>query len=612
MTGFEIVTALLRGIHLAAALSLLGCLVFQRFVMPVSEPAWRAAVTRIAEISGGLAVVFGAAWLAAVAGTMADATNLETLLGAVPLVARGTSFGNLVCLRLVLLAGAVFLLVRQYPLAQAAALLAAAVALGLQPLLGHIGALPGATRLVLIPIEIAHLLAAGSWLGGLFPLLYCVMRAPPKLAAQLCERFTPVGLVAVGTIAITALPQAGELIGGLPGLFGTEYGHMALVKLGLFSLALGLACVNRLVLTTRLVSPRRATARTWLIGSVAIEAMAVLGVVLAAAAMASSAPAAHVQPVWPFAWRPSLAAWNEPALRAELLRPLVAGAIGLALLAGSFALRRFRMLAAIVAVVVVAPFAPSLSLLLVEAFPTSYARSTTGFSVAAIVRGETLFGEHCAVCHDQPNGTGGDADLTAPHLWEHLDGELYWAVSNGVVDPEGDARMPGFGSVLSAEDRWSLIDFIRARNVGAQMRKTGTWSPPVAAPATPLICAGSDADSLADLSGHVLLVIADGDTATVPTGEATAVTIALARGETGTPKPRECVTASATAWQAWAVLAGVAPDAFAGYQAIVDGQGWLRAWLSPAAGPERVRAAIADAHDHQIPGNGAAEVAHHH
>jgi putative copper export protein/mono/diheme cytochrome c family protein len=613
MSRFEIVTALLRGIHLAASLTLLGCLVFRQFVMPASERAWLTVVTRIGAISGGVAVVFGAVWLVAVSGTMAGATNLETLVGAVPLVARGTNFGNLVCLRLVLLVCALLLLARQHSLARAAALLASGGALALQPFLGHIGALPDGARTVLVPIEIAHLLAAGSWLGGLFPLLFCAVRAPPKLAALLCERFTPVGLVAVGTIAITALPQAGELIGGLPGLFGTQYGHMALIKLGFFALALGLACVNRLVLTTRLVSPRQGSARTWLIGSVAIEAVAVLCVVLAAAAMASSAPAAHEQPVWPFPWRPSLVAWNEPELRGELERLLIAGATGLALIGIGLALRRFRILAAVLAVVVVAPFAPALSLLLVEAFPTSYAQSTTGFSVDAIVRGKTLFAERCAACHDARNGTESGADLTAPHLWEHLDGELFWSITNGVVDPEGNALMPGFGSALTADDRWSLIDFIRARNVGMQVAKTGKWSPPVPAPATPLICAGRDADSLADLRGHVLLVIADGDKAvTVPADGSDVVTIELARGETGAPKTGECVAASATAWEAWGALAGVAPDGFAGYQAIVDGQGWLRAWLPPAATPELVWAAIADARDHPIFGGNRPEVAHHH
>jgi putative copper export protein/mono/diheme cytochrome c family protein len=605
MTWSATATELLRGIHLAATLTLFGCLVFRRFVMPASEAVWLAAVTRLGVVAAGLALVFGVAWLTAVAGTIAGADGLGTIVAALPLVARHTSFGNLVCIRLLLLGCGLVLLPCRHRYARAAAFAAAAIALALQPLLGHIGALPAGARTVLIPIEIAHLLAAASWLGGLPPLLYCAMRAPPKLVAVLCERFTPVGLVAAGTIAITALPQAGELIGGVAGLFGTQYGHMALIKLALFALALGLACVNRLVLTARLAS---APARAWLIVSVTIETAAVLGVVLAAAAMASSAPAAHVQPVWPFAWRPSTEAWDEPELRPELLRLLIAAAGGLVLIAASAVWRRFRVLAAGFAVLAIAPFTPALSLLLVEAYPTSYARSTTGFSVDAIVRGKVLYGERCAACHDPQSGTAGGGDLTAPHVWEHLDGELFWRVTNGFIDPEGARLMPAFGSVLTQDDRWSLIDFIHARNIGVQAARTGKWSPAVPAPSTPLSCSGADADSLADFAGSVLLVVADGGRASVPD----TVTIVLSRGDTVKPEAGECVTASATAWDAWAVLAGVAPDLLRGYRAIVDGQGWLRAWLPPEAAAGDVTAALRAARDQPLAAGARPEGGHHH
>ena len=667
MSGLEISTALLRGLHVAASLSLFGCLVFRSFVVPhrtagvgppgaagVAAPADGlplAAVNRIGWGSAWLALTLGAAWLAAVSGTIAGATGIASLLGAVPVVALHTSFGNFVCARLLLLAGVLVLLTLRGRRARIAALLVSATALALQPMLGHIGA---SDARVLIPIEIAHLLAAGAWLGALLPLLLCVMRAPAPLAALLCDRFTPVGLVAVGTIAVTALPQAGELIGGLPGLFGTQYGRLALIKLTLFLLALSLACVNRLVLTARLGTARLGTgrlgtgpARRPLIASIAVEAVAVFCVVLAAGVMASSAPAAHVQPVWPFSWRPALAAWDEPELRGELVRLLMAAIAALILILGSLLLRRFRILAVCLAAIVVAPFASALDLLLVEAYPTSYARSTTGFSVGSIVRGQALFGERCAVCHEPQAGSGGAADLTAPHIWGHLDGELFWWVTNGVQDAEGAALMPGYGSVLSEDDRWALIDFIRAWNVGRQTAATGHWSPPVPAPSTPVGCADSDADTLADLATHELIVtIDDGATsegagpgaqnsATLRAGPGTTgprtsgprtsgpvgtgpeslsgiVTIQIPRTSEELPQKGGCVAASADAWEAWRILAGVPPDRFAGYRAIVDGQGWLRAWLPPQAGLDQVQAAVLDARDHPVAAGARPLAGHHH
>jgi putative copper export protein/mono/diheme cytochrome c family protein len=607
LNWLETATPLLRGVHVAAALSLFGCLVFRRFVVPVPAMAAPpvAAVAGIGLVSAWLALLSGGVWLAAVSVAIAHSDDLAD---AVPLVAGHTVFGRLMCVRLLLLAGVLVLMPRPERGVPGPVLLLAGGILAVQPWLGHIGALQDNVRAVLIPVEIAHLLAAGAWVGGLAPLLLCVVRAPATLAATLCERFTPVGLVAVGTIAVTALPQAGELIGGLPELIGTRYGHMALLKLGLFFLALCLACVNRLVLTARLGN---GLARPALIGSIAVEAAAVFCVVFAAAAMASAPPAAHEQPVWPFPWRPSTAAWEAPELRGELVRLLIVTIAGVLLFGVSLAFRRFRVLAAGLALVMVVPFAPSLGLLLVEAYPSSYARSTTGFSVAAIVRGEALFGQQCAGCHDPQIGGGRAGDLTASHIWGHRDGDLFWWVTNGVADPEGAALMPAFGPMLPADDLWALIDYIHARNVGTQAAATGRWSPPVPAPGTPLNCDGEEIGALGQLGTHDLLVVAE-PAATDPGDIPGAETIRLPRDAAERPREGECVGAGPAAWEAWRVLSGVTPDRFAGYRALVDDQGWVRAWLPPGAGPDPVLAAMRDAKDHPLGVGVRVESTHRH
>jgi putative copper export protein/mono/diheme cytochrome c family protein len=607
MDWLEIGRSLPRGLHVAATLSLFGCLVFRSFVVPDDAVAGipRIVVIRVGLASALLALAFGGAWLVVTSAAITNADNLGSALAALPIVARHSRFGNFICLRLLLLALALLMLARQKRRIPVVSLIASGAAVALQPLLGHIGALAGSARVVLLPIEIAHLLAAGAWLGGLLPLLLCVAWAVPKLATLLCERFTPVGLIAVGTIAVTALPQAGALIGDLPELIGTQYGHMAMIKIGLFALALGLACLNRLALTARI---GRGLARRWLIASIAAEAVIGLCVVLAAAAMASSVPAAHEQPIWPFAWRPSTIAWQEPELRTELTRLLIAAAVAVTLVGFSLLIRRFRIAAAVLAAIVIAPFVSSLSLLLVVAYPTSYFRSTSGFSVDAIVRGEVLFGQQCAICHDPQNGSGGAADLTASHIWGHLNGELFWWITNGVTDPEGAALMPGFGPMFSDDDRWALIDFIHARNVGWQARDDGQWSPPIGAPATPLRCDGSDAGSLADLAQRVLTVTAGSDA-----GDASdSVTIRLYRDSTEAPAPGECVAAAPAAWEAWRVLAGIAPQWFPGFRAIVDGRGWMRAWIRPDATREQLLAAIRDARDHPIVEGATAGGLHQH
>jgi hypothetical protein len=100
------------------------------------------------------------------------------------------------------------------------------------------------------------------------------------------------------------------------------------------------------------------------------------------------------------------------------------------------------------------------------------------------------------------------------------------------------------------------------------------------------------------LAPRVVLVVA-GDAA-VEDNSPDVVMIRLARDTAGQPGPGECVAAAPMAWEAWRVLAGVAQEQFAGYRAIVDGQGWLRAWLPPDAGSDILPATVRDARDHPV------------
>ncbi len=61
------------------------------------------------------------------------------------------------------------------------------------------------------------------------------------------------------------------------------------------------------------------------------------------------------------------------------------------------------------------------------------------------------------------------ADLTAPHLFAHTPGDLFWWVSNG----RDNGVMPGFAGIMSPADRWDVINFIRARAAGVLARQVG-------------------------------------------------------------------------------------------------------------------------------------------
>src|SRR5262249_15136845 len=85
---------------------------------------------------------------------------------------------------------------------------------------------------------------------------------------------------------------------------------------------------------------------------------------------------------------------------------------------------------------------------------------------------------HCVACH----GIGGygdglaaaglprrPADLTAQHASDHTAGDLFWWVTHGIPG----SGMPGFGDRLTPEERWDVINFVRALGAAERLRDLG-------------------------------------------------------------------------------------------------------------------------------------------
>src|SRR6516165_168314 len=424
MTLLEASVVLSRSGHVAALVSAFGTLVFVAVMAEAARcaPRLRHVLHCLARASAACAVIVGFAWLVAESATIADTDSFPATLHALPVVALQTQYGRWFVLRCVLLVALLSL-----PFSRCAglagALVLAGAALAVQPLLGHAGALGGSTGAELIGSEALHLLAAGAWLGGLLPLFLAVGILPREAAASTCLGFTSIGLSAVLLLAGTAVIQAAALIGGLPGLFGTEYGHVALLKLGCFFVLLALAALNRLVLAARMA---RGSSRSRMRFSIALEAMLGALVIALASFLASLTPGTHEQPVWPFPWRPSLSAFYDPQLQRELIAALAAVAFGVGVGIVGGAWRRVRWFAIAAALVILVVAIPHLDLLFVAAYPTSFFASPTEFAATAIVHGDKLFTAHCSSCHGtDAHGPGPGAkalsvppaDLTAEHLW---------------------------------------------------------------------------------------------------------------------------------------------------------------------------------------------------
>ncbi len=596
---------LLRGTHLAALLSLFGTLLFARVVAPaglravppsVAEPV-RATLTRLARLSLLIALALGIAWFAAEVLAIATPDSPWDWLAALPAVARDTRFGQVLALRLVLLLVAMPVLRR----APDAAIVLAGLALGLQPAFGHAGAQGGGTAAMLAGSEVLHLLAACAWLGGLLPLLACIACLPPPQAASTCKRFTKLALASAGVIAITAGFQAGQSVGSVPALLGTAYGRVALLKLFLFVVALGLVALHRRPFTERLVSasgPARAPGHLRL--SIGVETAVGLTIVLAAGLLASLTPATQEQPLWPLPWRLTFAALDDPDIRVRVALALVAAGVGVASTVVGLLWRRTRIALVAFGACLLAAAAPTVRLLLVEAYPTSYYRSPTGFAAVSIMRGGDVFAANCVACHGAEGRGDGPlashlplrpADLTAAHIWGHSDGELFWWVSHGRQAPDGTQVMPAFAPLLSDTDRWSVIDFVHANNAGTSERSSGAWVVPIVAPALPVVCAGLPADQMRELHGSVVRVVADGDEEgashppSIPPQDGYKVVILhLSRGSSRGLPMGECMAATPAAWGAYATLVGLRPDALPGAEFLVDPNGWLRAAWLPNSG----------------------------
>jgi putative copper export protein/mono/diheme cytochrome c family protein len=599
MSVQEIIVALLRGVQVTALLSLFGTTVFMLAVAPggTDQPELRRQLLRIARVSAICGMVGGFAWLVVESGVLAGTAGITGTLQAFPIVASQTQFGRWLLLRLMLLA-VILTLARGRGRPLAAALLSA-IALAIEAMIGHAGAIGG----MLIASEMLHLLAAGAWLGGLLPLLVSVRVLPAQEAAVACRGFTPVGLSAVLVLGGTAVVQVTELVGGIPGLFGTTYGDVALIKLSVFVVLLTLAGLNRFVLTERVerISPRAMRA------SVASEAVLGLLVVIAAGFLASLTPGTHEQPVWPFAWRPSLVAMTDAELRREVIIALGVLLAGIAVGVTALAWRRIRWLGLAVGAVMIALSVPHLDLLFVPAYPTSFFTSPTEFAATAIVHGARLFAEDCTPCHGAEGHGDGPAaaslpwhpaDLTAEHLWAHSDGELYWYLSHGFPAPDGSLAMPGFADHLSSEARWDLIDYLHAHNAGYSMHTLGRWTQPVRVPQFDATCADGSVIDLDDLRGRMLLLTA-GEEVPLPDLPSDIARVALARHHTR-PSGPVCVANEPQSWSAFAILLGTDDAALDGAVIVADRNHWLRAAWRGEIDKTALQASIRDFAAHPL------------
>ncbi|MFD0002985.1 copper resistance CopC/CopD family protein [Streptomyces sp. NPDC127178] len=118
---------------------------------------------------------------------------------------------------------------------------------------------------IAMPVDILHLLAVASWLGGLAALLVALYRAPADtpLPGSAVRRFSRVAFGSVLALVATGIYQSWRQLGSWSAFTGTRYGQLLLVKIGLVVLLVGIAWISRRwtarLAETVVAKPRKAT-----------------------------------------------------------------------------------------------------------------------------------------------------------------------------------------------------------------------------------------------------------------------------------------------------------------------------------------------------------------
>jgi copper transport protein len=122
--------------------------------------------------------------------------------------------------------------------------IAAGVTMLLHILVGH-AAGPSPLRSVNLLVQWLHLLAVGTWIGGLVWLLAGLRGQQRPEQVAMAVRFSKLAAPVLGLVAVTGLSRALHLAGGWQGLLDSNYGHFLDVKVALFLGLVLLGALNR-------------------------------------------------------------------------------------------------------------------------------------------------------------------------------------------------------------------------------------------------------------------------------------------------------------------------------------------------------------------------------
>jgi len=601
-----------RAVHFASTAMLAGLFLFVLFVGgPVllrassgaAVAAFRTRLLAVGWANLAVSLASGAGWLALVGLEIGGHSSAELIsTNLLPILLVDTRFGNDWLVRWglsALLAVSLLRFHREHSWRSrreswVAALLAACL-MGSLAWAGHGSSDTADWGSVHLAGDALHLVAASTWIGALPPFALLLASAhriggehSMAMAAEATLRFSRLGIVAVSTLLVTGILNTLFLVGSLPGLVGTTYGRLILVKIVLFGAMVSIAVVNRFQLLPQLsdIKPTSGPALSRLRRNAWIETGLGFMVLAVVGALGTMPPATHAQAWWPFPWRLNPEIFEQPGQRLAAAGTVAMIAAAALAIAGALYLRRWRWPMIAAGAVLLVWVGSRVSLLMTDAYPTSFFLSPTGYSAHSIATGRQLFADHCASCHGAEGRGDGPAaanlrpppaDLTAEHIYSHSDGDLFWWISNGI----GEA-MPPFAIVLDETARWNLIDFIHANADGRRLVEAMEQGTTVGLPLPEFSvdCPDGRTVSAGELRGQVIQILLAGTRSSSAAAEFAgpdehrepAIVVRSAVGNSPS-----CSVQDRDLLEVFAVYRGTTPDKIEGTEFLVDASGWLRA-----------------------------------
>jgi copper transport protein len=359
-----------------------------------------------------------------------------------------------------------------------------------------------------------HLLSMASWMGGLLPLALLISHykssSQKSILQPVISRFSQLALVGVILLGLTGAYSAYIQVGTVEALISTTYGQALILKVGIFALLLILGAINRQILTPRLGKMIELTIR-WMHRTVRIELLFGVLVLFMAGVLTGSAPAQEALQAQKRLGVILAAKVND----ARIVLRVAPGQVGddefrvdvVDHRTGTqdvplHVLLRFTILDHDMGTTQVEATQTSASsytargsyLSMVGNWQVEVILRRSGFDdirhsfqfpvqentskppdptnpipadAASLEAGRLLYQQDCLACHGSQGKGDGPAGLALnPHPADltqhtvpgvHTDGQLYLWITNGYPG----SAMPAFSKILTDEQRWHLVNFIR-------------------------------------------------------------------------------------------------------------------------------------------------------